>query len=118
MIIARMLWTTAGALFLTLGVAGVILPMLPGTIFLLAASACFVRGSERLDHWLRNHRVLGRHLRVVTGKEAMPLRAKIAAIAAMWIAVSISIAGTNNLALQIVLTLLAVTGTWFIARRR
>jgi uncharacterized membrane protein YbaN (DUF454 family) len=54
----------------------------------------------------------------MTGTEAMPLHAKIAAIAAMWIAVTISIAGTNNLAIQIILTLLAVTGTWFITMRR
>lgn len=114
----RMLWTAGGMLFLGIGVAGVILPMLPGTVFLLVASACFVRGSERLDRWLTNHPILGRHLRVMRGQEPMPLRSKIAAIGAMWIAVTISIAGTTSLPLQITMSALAVIGTWFITTRR
>jgi uncharacterized membrane protein YbaN (DUF454 family) len=116
--LVRMLWVAAGTGFLAIGIAGVILPMLPGTIFLLAASACFVRGSDRLHRWLTNHPVLGRQLRILTGKEPMPVRSKIAAISAMWIAVTISVAGSDILALQIVLTLLAVIGTWFITTRR
>lgn len=116
--IVRMLWTGAGTVFLAVGVAGVILPMLPGTIFLLAASACFVRGSDRLHAWLTNHPVLGRHLRVLAGRERMPLRSKVAAIAAMWIAVTISIAGTSHHVAQVALTLLALIGTWFITARR
>lgn len=116
--VVRMLWVAAGTVFLAIGIAGVILPMLPGTIFLLAASACFVRGSERLHRWLTNHPVLGRQLRIMAGREPMPLRSKIAAISAMWIAVTISIAGSDIPALQIILTLLALIGTWFITTRR
>ena len=48
----------------------------------------------------------------------MPRRAKVAAILSMAIAVAISIAGTDNLPLQILLTTAAATGTWFIAARR
>lgn len=113
-----MLWTTAGVVFLAIGIAGVILPMLPGTVFLLIASACFVRGSDRLHRWLHNHPVLGRQVRIMLGTEPMPGRSKVMAISAMWIAVTISIAGTNILPLQIVLTVLAVIGTWFILARR
>lgn len=112
------MWTGAGVFFLAVGVAGVILPMLPGTVFLLIASFCFVRGSERLHHWLTNHPVLGRQIRIMLGTEAMPRRSKVMAISAMWIAVTISVAGSNVLALQILLTLLAAFGTWFILARR
>lgn len=116
--LVRILWTTAGTLLLVAGVAGIILPLLPGTVFLLAASACYVRGSARLDRWLTGHRILGRHLRVITGKEAMPLRSKIVALSAMWTAVTLSIAVTSILPLQAGLAMLAGAGTWFITARR
>lgn len=116
--LARLAWTVAGTVFLTIGIAGVILPMLPGTVFLLAASACYLRGSDRLHAWLHRHPVLGHHLRVITGEEPMPRRSKIVAISAMWIAVLLSVWRTDLLWLQIVLALLAVIGTAFITTRR
>lgn len=114
----RILWTVAGTLFLAVGVAGVILPVLPGTVFLFIASLCYLRGSKRLHTWLMAHPVLGHHVRVMTGEAAMPLRSKIVAISAMWIAVGISLFTTRILAVQILLAALAVYGTWFIVRRR
>ena len=114
----RILWTFAGTLFLAVGVAGVILPLMPGTVFLLIAAACYLRGSERLHRWLMTHPVLGRQVRIMTGEEPMPLRSKVTAISAMWIAVTISVFSTRILPLQIVFALLAAFGTWFIVARR
>jgi uncharacterized protein len=113
----RAIWTAAGIFFLIIGIAGVILPMMPGTVFLFVASACFLRGSERLHRWLHAHPVLGPQVRRFTGEEAMPRSAKIVAITAMWIAVAVSIAATRVILVQIVLVALAVAGTWFIAKR-
>lgn len=113
-----MMWTAAGVVFLAIGIAGVILPMLPGTVFLFIASACFLRGSKRLHDWLVGHPVLGRQLRIFKGEEPMPRRSKAVAITAMWIAVTLSITGTTILPLQIVLAALAIIGTWFIVTQR
>lgn len=114
----RYVWIVAGTIFLVIGVAGVILPMMPGTVFLLIASACYLRGSKRLHSWLVNHPILGRQIRIMTGELPMPLRSKIVAISAMWIAVTISLLRTGSLVLQVVLAVLAVVGTWFILARR
>ena len=114
----RLLWTFAGTVFLTIGIAGVVLPLLPGTVFLFLASVCYIRGSERLYRWLMGHRVLGHHVRVMLGEEPMPRRSKITAIVAMWIAVAISLFATGNAIVQIVLIALALFGTWFITARR
>ena len=116
--IARLLWVSAGTFFLGVGIAGIILPMLPGAVFLLIASACYVRGSDRLHRWLMNHRVLGHHVRVMMGDAKMPLRAKVIAIAMIWIAVGFSVTRTAILPVQVVLVVLAVIGTWFISVRR
>ena len=114
----RLAWTAAGTVFLAIGIAGVILPMLPGTVFLFIASACFLRGSDRLHNWLHQHPLFGRQLRIFKGEEPMPLRSKIMAISAMWIAVAISVMTTQILWLQITLVALAIIGTGFIGLRR
>jgi uncharacterized membrane protein YbaN (DUF454 family) len=114
----RVAWTVAGMVFLGVGIAGVILPMMPGTVFLLLASLCFVRGSERMHRWLHAHPVLGHQLRILTGEVPMPLRSKVVAISAMWIAVGISLWRTDLLWVQGLFLVLAAIGTWFITTRR
>jgi uncharacterized membrane protein YbaN (DUF454 family) len=57
--LSKMLFVLAGSLFLALGVTGIVLPLLPATPFLLAASFCFLRGSERLHRLLMSNRHTG-----------------------------------------------------------
>ena len=59
----RVLWLLAGLLALLLGVAGIVLPLLPTVPFLLLAAWCFARSSERLHLWLINHQRLGPPIR-------------------------------------------------------
>lgn len=56
----RVALVTLGLALVGMGYLGVILPGLPATPFLLAASYCFVRSSPRLHRWLRRSPVLGR----------------------------------------------------------
>lgn len=51
-----------GLALVGMGYLGVLVPGLPATPFLLAASYCFVRSSPRLHRWLRRSPVLGRVL--------------------------------------------------------
>jgi uncharacterized membrane protein YbaN (DUF454 family) len=51
-----------GLALVGLGYLGVLLPGLPTTPFLIAASYCFVRSSPRLHRWLRRSPVFGRLL--------------------------------------------------------
>lgn len=116
--VARLAWTAAGTLFLGLGIAGVILPVMPGTVFLLAASACYIRGSKRLHTWLHSHPQLGPHLRAVADGRGMPMRARVIALAMMWIGVAFSIHRVDLLLVEAMLVLLAIIGTAFITRPR
>ncbi len=60
--VKKWILVAAGFLFLGLAAAGVLLPILPTTPFLLLAAACFCRSSERLYSWLINHRWLDLYL--------------------------------------------------------
>lgn len=54
----RGLFVSLGFVFLALGIAGIFLPVLPTTPFLILTAICFNRGSEKFHTWLMTHPVL------------------------------------------------------------
>jgi len=52
-----------GVICVALGVAGLVLPVLPSTIFFLIALVAFSRSSDRFQAWLYQHPRLDRPLR-------------------------------------------------------
>lgn len=86
----RCLLLGAGVLFAGLGIAGVILPLLPGMPFLILAAACFARANERFYNWLLNHRWVGPPLHAWRNHRRIPRWVKPRAIAAVLIAFGIS----------------------------
>ena len=77
----RGFYLALGLVFSGLGIAGTVLPVLPTTPFLLLAAACFTRSSERLERWLVEHPRFGPTLREWRERGAIPLRAKLLALA-------------------------------------
>lgn len=68
----RMVFLGLGVTALLLAVAGVFLPMLPSTPFVLLAAACFARGSEYLHDKMLAHRVAGPIIREWHEHRSMP----------------------------------------------
>lgn len=83
----RALLLAAGLLSLALGVLGIFLPLLPTVPFLLLAAACFARSSERIHHWLVNHAHLGPMIAGFLDGQGIPRRAKMRAIALVWLTI-------------------------------
>ena len=88
----RPLWIAAGLCSLGLGIAGIVLPVLPTTPFVLLAAFCFSRSSPRLDRWLRDHAVFGQLIADWQTRGAIARRIKVVATVTMAAFLALSIA--------------------------
>ena len=87
----RLFWLLLGATATALGIAGIFLPLLPTTPFLLLAVFAFARSFPRLGDWILAHPRLGPPVRDWQTYGAIGRGAKIAAVGAMAAALAISI---------------------------
>lgn len=87
----RVLYLLAGTVFLLLGVAGALLPVLPTTPFMLLAAACYARASTRFYNWLLNTRAFGPLILEWREHQSIPFRTKLIAIALMSMTLAASI---------------------------
>jgi uncharacterized protein len=112
----KLLLIVAGILAVTLGTIGVFLPLLPTTPFLLIASYCFVRSSERLHNWLMNHHLFGKYLQNYIKYRAITKLTKIISISALWITITISFVLIENIYARIVLVVVSICVTIHLAK--
>lgn len=89
---ARVLWLAVGFLATGCGIAGVVLPLVPTTPFLLLAAFAFARSSPRLHDWLVNHPRFGPPIADWQAHGAISRRTKLVAAAAMLATLALSVA--------------------------
>lgn len=87
----RFLFALLGLISVGLAILGVLLPGLPTTIFLIAASWCFTHSCPWLEERLFRMRILRPYVKIMRGDEPMSPRARIASTALMWTAIVISL---------------------------
>lgn len=113
----RLFWMSLGLLAVALGTAGLVLPLVPTTPFMLLAAAAFAKSSPRLHDWLLDHRLFGPTIRDWRDYRAISPKAKRTAVTAMAAAFGLSLIlglGWHVLAVQ-GLVLLAM-GSWIWTR--
>lgn len=100
-----------GSLCVVLAVLGLFLPVLPTTPFLLLASGCYLRGSERLHTRLMNNKLFGAYLRNVQQRRGLPRRAKIISLTTLWLSLLFSLYRIEMFLLEVLLLVVGVTLT-------
>lgn len=114
----RAVFLVLGHLCVALGVIGVFLPVMPTTVFLLGAAACYARASAGFYNRLLNNRVFGPLIADWRHYRAMTLRAKTLAIGFVWVGIGASMVFVEAWWLRLLLFGVAVAVTGFLLRIR
>ncbi|HEY9237025.1 MULTISPECIES: YbaN family protein [Phenylobacterium] len=80
---ARAVYLVLGLALTALGVVGAFLPLLPTTVFLILAAACFAKSSPRLEARILSHARFGPLVRDWRSHGVIPRRAKVLACIGM-----------------------------------
>lgn len=113
----RAFWSTLGLLFVAIGALGAVLPGLPTTPFLILATACFARSSERLYGRLVSHPRFGPLIRDFLDGKGIDRRVKFSAIGTMWVFVLLAMLfgiPANRTDLRLLLGVIAGIGTAYL----
>jgi uncharacterized protein len=111
----KALLITIGTLSITLGVIGIVVPLLPTTPLILLGAACYIKASDELYQKLIKKKWLGGYIKDFREKNGITLKNKVLSLSLMWI----SILGTIlffkvNFWLAAVLIVIAVTVSAYI----
>ncbi len=114
--VIKYLLITVGFVCVGLGTAGIFLPLLPTTPFLLLAAACFARSSERFYDWLMTNRWVGGYVRNYTEHRATTMATKVGSITMLWCCLALAgLFFTNGWLVRSLLLVIAVGVTIHLA---
>lgn len=114
--VRRWLLALVGVVCVMLGGIGVVVPGMPTTVFLIVASWCFVRSCPWLEDKLLKNRLFAPYLKYLGGSAVMPMKARVMAIAMMWLAIGVSLSllsftGVLSAWLMVVIPAVGLIGT-------
>ncbi|MBN8520271.1 MAG: YbaN family protein [Alphaproteobacteria bacterium] len=81
----------SGIFSLILGIAGILLPLLPTTPFLLLSAFCFARSSKKLHDWLLDHPSFGQAIKDWRDNGSISKRNKIFAMVVILFTILMSV---------------------------
>jgi len=88
----KVILISAGTFFMGLGIAGIFIPVLPTTPFILVSAGFYAKSSSRFYNWLINNRIFGRYLKNYREGKGIPFKIKIITIIILWITIGLSAA--------------------------
>jgi len=106
--IVQSLWAAAGTIALLLGILGIFLPLLPTTPFILLASICCAKSSERLFDVLVIRRPWGKYLTEKIKRKGLSAHEIIASLLFLWVTILLFLVWIDRNGLRFLLLLIAV----------
>ena len=106
--IKKVFFMVIGVIALVLGVIGLLLPVMPTVPFLLLASYCFIRSSEKFYNWLIHHPVLGKYIKSYMEERSITKMTKVYGVASVWFSLGITIYVVPWLVLKISLGIVGI----------
>jgi uncharacterized protein len=100
-----------------LGFLGAILPVLPSTVFFIAAAACFARSSPKLEAWVLNLPGIGKLVGEYRAGLGMPRRIKILVVTLISLGCLWSLWQVPSIIARVAVTALGAVGIWFVLTR-
>ena len=103
-----------GTICVGLGILGIFLPLMPTTVFLLLAAACYARSSERFHRRLVEHPWLGPYIQQSRG---MTARQKAVSVTVLWVSLIVTMVwAAHAVWLRLLLVAIGVGVTVHVAR--
>lgn len=116
--LVRILLITGGSLSVALAVAGMVLPMLPATPFLLLAAFCYARSSQRFHRWLMGHRWFGPYIESYRSGRGLTTRQLVWTLVPLWLSLAITSALAKQWYVHVGLFVCASGVTLYLLSRR
>lgn len=86
----KLILIACGSLAVALGVIGIFVPLMPTTVFLLLAAACYARSSDRFYRRLVDSPWLGSYIRSSREGRGMTRRHKAMTLGLLWLGIGAS----------------------------
>lgn len=95
------------------GILGVLLPIIPGTPFILMGMVLLVKESRRINLWIHRHRYWGPRIRAYRKNPGITLKEKLIMISLMWTSVAGSFIFSSVNGVSITFLVVGIIGTVF-----
>lgn len=109
----KYVYITLGFISLAMGCIGTILPILPTTPFLLLASFCFTKGSDKFNKWFKSTKIYKENLKDFVNEKSMTINQKIKILLFMVVMLSIPFLLIDNLHMRIFLSILLLVKLYY-----
>ena len=86
----KYIFIALGFLFLGIGIVGIYLPLLPATPFLLLATACFAKGSDKFHKWFTSTKIYKNNIEPIKDNKGLTMKKKIKILAMITFFIAIS----------------------------
>ena len=110
-------YSLLGLVLLAIGIIGMWVPVLPTTIFLIGAAACFARSSPRLYAYLMSHPRLGPPLQHWFEEGAISKRGKATALFGMGIGMAVVVLTVQHPGWIAFAAVVIVGSGWYVMAR-